>query len=80
MGRLPVCGTIFSGCLQVGLKFEIKRSKFGAVLLKSCIPDTSGIHEFCSVTPNLLLLIPNFNPTCRHPLKIVPHTGNLHKS
>ena len=30
--RLPVCGTIFSGCLQVGLKIEIKRSKFRAVL------------------------------------------------
>ena len=38
-----MCGTIFSGCLQVGLKIEIKRSKFGAVLLNTCIPDTSGI-------------------------------------
>ena len=30
-------------CLQFGLKIEIERSKFGADLQKSCIPDTSGI-------------------------------------
>ena len=31
-------------CLQFGLKIEIERSKFGADLQKSCIPDTSGIN------------------------------------
>ena len=35
---------ISSRYLQFGLKTEIKRSKFGAALLKSCIPDTFGIH------------------------------------
>ena len=34
---------ISSGYLQVGLKIEIKKSKFGIAPLKSCIPDTSGI-------------------------------------
>ena len=36
---------ISSRYLQFGLKLEIERSKFRAVLLKPCIPDTSGIDH-----------------------------------
>ena len=41
--RLFVYIVISSRYLQFDLKLEIKRSKFRAVPLQPCIPDTSGI-------------------------------------
>ena len=72
--------TISNSFLQFGLKIEIKRSKFGAVPQKSCIPDMSGIHDFSEIALNLLLLISIFNPNCRKLLKIVIYTENLQNS
>ena len=45
--RLSVYIVISNRCLQFGLKIEIERSKFGVVLQKPCIPDTSGIRALC---------------------------------
>ena len=42
--RFSVYIDISSRYLQFGLKIEIERSKFRAVLQKPCILDTSGIH------------------------------------
>jgi len=41
--RFSVYLVISSRYLQFGLKIEIERSKFGAVLQKPCISDMSGI-------------------------------------
>ena len=41
--RLSVYIVISSRYLQFDLKLEIERSKFRAVPLKPCIPDTFGI-------------------------------------
>ena len=71
---------ISSRYLQFGLKIEIERSKFGADLQKSCIPDMSGIHDFSGTAPNLLLLISVFNPNCRKLLEIVIYTEYLQNS
>ena len=43
--RLSVYIVISSRYLQFDLKLEIERSKFRAVPLKSCIPNTSGIDH-----------------------------------
>ena len=45
--RFSMYIVMFSRYLQFGLKIEIKRSKFGAALQKSYIPDTSGISYLC---------------------------------
>ena len=45
--RFSVYLVISSRYLQFGLNIEIERSKFGAVLQKPCIPDTSGIRALC---------------------------------
>ena len=45
--RFSMYIVISSKCLQFGLKIEIERSKFGADLQKSCIPDTSDISYLC---------------------------------
>ena len=65
--RLPVCGTILSGCLQVGLMFGIKRSKLGVTLQNSCIPDVSDITIGrvryclkCSIEPDVSGIGPCF--------------------
>ena len=45
--RFSVYIDISSRYLQFGLKIEIERCKFGAVLQKPGIPDTSGIRALC---------------------------------
>ena len=45
--RFSVYIDISSRYLYFGLKIEIEKSKFGAVLQKPCIPDTSGIRAVC---------------------------------
>ena len=43
-------------------------------------PDMSGIHDFCRLAPNLLLLISIFKPNYMHLLEMTIYTKNQHKS